>query len=632
MTATATLAAAPATLRLYGEIGQEVLAEDVASSLAAAGGRPITVAIFSWGGDAATGLAIHGLLARYSGRVTVVIDGVAASAASLIAMAGDHVVMPEDSLLMAHDPWKIAKGNASSMRSSADLLDAHAASYRQAYARKSGASLEQVAAWMAADQGSGTWFTAQQALAAGLADEVVAPALVRAQAPQMPSGRFSNAPAALAVWATDQVNAQSTQPNTEPMTVQSVQPEASAAELKRENEIRRCAAQAQLSPDAVEALVANGKPFSEVALEIVSAHAAGLSQSPAGHPARINTTNDSSGGLEAELTRALSGARLDQPLWLSLRAAGIGKGNDGPSVWASALAGEGRWLARGSMSTSDLPNLLTSSGNRRLLEKFLVADAGVRIAASVRQLQDYRAAGIIDAGMIGTAKEVKEGGEVTFSSVSEVAATYKPARYALGLSFSPQALSNDDLSALDIAIGELAEAMIDTESAALVDLLEGASLGRNAPDGKALFHADHANVVTPGPIGIQTISSAVEKLRLQKSLGGRYIAQEPLALLVSPGFETTVRQLVSSAVQAATTVAVNPWKDLQVAVEPRLSGSYCYLLGSGRKPLELGRLTSGPVMTTEVDFSTSCYRAKSEHVMGAIVAEHRSIVRLATAA
>ena len=167
---TATLAAAPTTLRLYGEVGAEILAEDVASSLAAAGGRPITVAIFSWGGDAATGLAIHGLLARYSGRVTVVIDGVAASAASLIAMAGDHVVMPEDSLLMAHDPWKIAKGNASSMRSSADLLDAHAASYRQAYARKSGASLEQVTAWMAADNGAGTWFTAQQALATGLAD------------------------------------------------------------------------------------------------------------------------------------------------------------------------------------------------------------------------------------------------------------------------------------------------------------------------------------------------------------------------------------------------------------------------------------------------------------------------------
>ena len=406
--------------------------------------------------------------------------------------------------------------------------------------------------------------------------------------------------------------------------------ELTRSEANRQLTIERSAALANLTREEAAAIIASTTTTKGGLMAVIERHASGLSQSSAGHPARVSLTTDSTGGLEGEIQRALAGERLDQPLWLSLRAAGIGHGNDGASVWRSALAGEGRWLSR-SMAVADLPNLLTSTGNRRLMEKFLVADAGIRIAASVRQLQDYRAAGIIDAGMIGTAKEVKEGGEVTFSSVSEVAATYKPARYALGLSFTPQALSNDDLSALDIAIGELAEAMIDTESAALVDLLEGASLGRNAPDGKALFHADHANVVTPGPLNIQTISSAVEKLRNQKSLGGRYIAQEPLALLVSPGFETTVRQLVSSAVQAATTVAVNPWKDLQVAVEPRLSGSYCYLLGSGRKPLELGRLTSGPTMLTEVEFSTSSYRAKSEHVFGSIVAEHRSIVRLATA-
>jgi hypothetical protein len=93
-----------------------------------------------------------------------------------------------------------------------------------------------------------------------------------------------------------------------------------------------------------------------------------------------------------------------------------------------------------------------------------------------------------------------------------------------------------------------------------------------------------------------------------------------------------VRQLLSGAIQAATSAAVNPWANLEIAVEPRLSGSFAYVVGTGRKALELGRLTSGPTMTTEVDFSTSCYRAKSEHVFGAIVAEHRNIVRLATAA
>jgi hypothetical protein len=407
--------------------------------------------------------------------------------------------------------------------------------------------------------------------------------------------------------------------------------ELTRSEANRQLTIERSAALANLTREEAASIIASTSTTRGGLMAVIERHAAGLSQSSAGHPARVSLTTDSTGGLEGEIQRALAGERLDQPLWLSLRSAGIGHGNDGASVWRSALAGEGRWLSR-SMAVADLPNLLTESGNRRLMERFLVADAGVRIAASVRQLQDYRAAGIIDAGMIGTAKEVKEGGEVTFSSVNEVAATYKPARYALGLSFTPQALANDDLSALDTAISELAEAMLDTEATALVDLLEGASLGRNAPDGKAHFHADHANVVTPGPLSIQAIGSAVEKLRLQKSLGGRYISTEPAAIIVSPGFETTVRQLLSGAIQAATSAAVNPWANLEIAVEPRLSGSFAYVVGTGRKALELGRLTSGPTMTTEVDFSTSCYRAKSEHVFGAIVAEHRNIVRLATAA
>ena len=407
--------------------------------------------------------------------------------------------------------------------------------------------------------------------------------------------------------------------------------ELTRSEANRQLTIERSAALANLTREEAASIIASTSTTRGGLMAVIERHAAGLSQSSAGHPARVSLTTDSTGGLEGEIQRALAGERLDQPLWLSLRAAGIGHGNDGTSVWRSALTGEGRWLSR-SMAVADLPNLLTSTGNRRLMERFLVADAGVRIAASVRQLQDYRAAGIIDAGMIGTAKEVKEGGEVTFSSVNEVAATYKPARYALGLSFTPQALANDDLSALDTAISELAEAMLDTEATALVDLLEGASLGRNAPDGKALFHADHQNVVTPGPLSIEAIGSAVAALRNQKSLGGRYISTEPAAIIVSPGFETTVRQLLSGAIQAATSAAVNPWANLEIAVEPRLSGSFAYVVGTGRKALELGRLTSGPTMTTEVDFSTSCYRAKSEHVFGAIVAEHRNIVRLATAA
>jgi len=618
------------TLQLYGEVGSEILAEDVGAALKAANGKPITINLFSYGGEAGTGLAIYDQLARYSGRVTIVIDGVAASAASLIAMAADHLILPEGSLLMLHNCWAMAAGDAATMRSSADVLDVFSHSYCETYARKSGASLEQVSAWMNEGAGSGTWFSAAEALAAGLADEVAPPSAIRAAAPRLPADRFTNPPAALlAHWAP----AQQSTPPTSAMTVEA-NLELTPAQLKRENDIRRCAAQAQLPADAVEALVAGGKPFSEVAMEIVAAHAAVVEgrAAGAGHPARIAGWNPGGEpqGLEGAIHAALRGDR-QEPLWLALRAAGLGHGGDAASVWRTALTGDNRWNTRAAISTSDLPTLLQLNGNRRLLERFQVADAGVRLAASVRQLVDYRAASVVDVGMVGSASEILEGGEIKFAAIDEAAGSYKPKRFGVGLKMTPESLANDDLSGLDAALSEMAAAVLDAEAAALVALLESAALGQAAPDGKALFHADHQNVVASGGLTIGGIGTAVQKLREQKAIGStRFIAQEPAALLVGTAMETTARQLLSTAINAAQASNINPWASLQIAVDPRLSGGFAYLIGSARKPLELGRLSAGPVLTSEVDFATGAFRAKSEHQFGAIVADHRSIVRLAT--
>ena len=639
-TALAYTSTAAKTLRLYGETGQDILAGDVSAFLQSAGGAPINVSIFSFGGEAGTGLAIYSLLTRYSGKVTITVDGVAASAASLIAMAGDRVLMPSNALLMLHDPWLMAAGNGATMRTSADLLDKYGASYRQTYARKSGASEAQVAEWMAAGAGAGTWFTAAEAVAAGLADEVIAAAAVSASAPQLPAGRFSNPPAVLAQWAKPStpehpMTAAPQANTTEALNVDAAADgELSKAEANRQLSITRAAATAGLSAAETQSIIDTTKSTQEGLLAVVSAHAAVVEgrAGAAGHPARQHASPNSSqpGGVEGLIHAALRGERVNEPIWLALRAAGLGHGNDAQSVWRSALAGDTRWTARASLSTSDLPNLLTSAGNRRLQERFQVADAGIRLAASVRRLVDYRAASVLDVGLVGSAKNISQGGEINFGAVDETAASYKPSRYGLGLTCSVEALANDDLNGLDLAIGQLADAMIDAEAVALVDLLEGAANGRNAPDGSALFATAHANSVSAGPVSISTIGGAVQKLREQKALGGRFIAQAPMAILCGTAAETNVRQLLSSAINAAQASNVNPWANLEIAVEPRLSGSYVYILGSGRKALELGRLTEGPELTTERQFETSAFRAKSEHVFGSIVAEHRSIVRIPT--
>lgn len=307
-----------------------------------------------------------------------------------------------------------------------------------------------------------------------------------------------------------------------------------------------------------------------------------------------------------------------EPLWLTLRAMGHSGGN----------AVE---VLRGAMSTSDLPLALTGSGNRQLLAQFAAAPEGVRVAATLRQLADYRDASTLDVGLVGKAQPIKEGGEIKFGSASEQSATYRPTRHALGLSFTPESLANDDLAGLDRAIGESGAAMLEAEAVALAELLEGNALGALAPDGKRLFHADHSNTVA-GPLGIASLGDAVAKLRQQTTIGGRFLYQEPGAVLCAPGVELTVRQLLSDTLQAAEPANVNPWRNLEVAVDPHIGSQYVYLLPAGtRRPLELGRLSPAPVLESETDFSTGNYRVKSEHAFGCAVVDHRPIVRLTIA-
>lgn len=322
--------------------------------------------------------------------------------------------------------------------------------------------------------------------------------------------------------------------------------------------------------------------------------------------------------LELAVQRAWE-RKAEQPLWLELRAMGH-RGRNAVEVMRSAL------------STSDLPLALTGSANRLLTAQFANAPQGVRMAATVRQLADYREASTLDVGLVGKAQPIKEGGEVKFGNASEQAASYKPGRHGLGLTFTPESVANDDLAGIAQTINELGAAMLEAEAVALAELLEGNALGALAPDGKRLFHADHCNTVA-GPLGIGSLGEAVAKLRRQTTIGGRFLYQEPGAILCSPDIELTVRQLLSDTLQAAEPANVNPWRNLEVAVDPQLGQQFVYLLPAGaRRPLELGRLTPAPQLESETQFETGNFRVKSEHAFGCAVVDHRPIVRLTVAA
>lgn len=182
------------TLGLYGEVGLDITTAGVARALKAAGGKPITISVDSYGGDALAGIAIHNLLARYPGKKRAVVEGVAASAASLFPMAADERIMPSNSFLMIHEAWGGVIGDAANMREQADVLDRISAAYRQTYAGASGMTEETVAQMMKAE----TWMAGDEAVMAGFATELSAPRLIQASARRaIPEGRFVNVPAAL---------------------------------------------------------------------------------------------------------------------------------------------------------------------------------------------------------------------------------------------------------------------------------------------------------------------------------------------------------------------------------------------------------------------------------------------------
>ncbi|WP_404935750.1 head maturation protease, ClpP-related [Paraburkholderia fungorum] len=185
---------AVAEIRIYDEIGfwgTDAKTFIAQLDTAAAGAAELIVAVNSPGGDVFDAFAIYNALRRYAGKVTARVDGVAASAAGLVVMAGDQVVMPENAMLMIHNPWTIALGTAADLRSTADMMDKARDGILAAYRRKSGQTDDELTAMMDAE----TWLTALEAQSLGFCDVIEEP--VRLAASTNAAGllaRFRNSP------------------------------------------------------------------------------------------------------------------------------------------------------------------------------------------------------------------------------------------------------------------------------------------------------------------------------------------------------------------------------------------------------------------------------------------------------
>jgi ATP-dependent Clp protease protease subunit len=170
-------AAAPAEMAIdiMGEIGDSGWGSDfttaamVKKQLSAAGKSPVRVTLNSPGGDAFEGIAIYNLLAAHQGKVTINVLGLAASAASVIAMAGDTVNIGDAAFLMIHSAWGVVMGNRNDMTEFASTLEQLDNAVAELYAKRSGQKVSDVLAMMEKE----TWMTGKDAVKLGFADAAI---------------------------------------------------------------------------------------------------------------------------------------------------------------------------------------------------------------------------------------------------------------------------------------------------------------------------------------------------------------------------------------------------------------------------------------------------------------------------
>ncbi len=585
-----------AVLSLLGDVGWDITPAGVAAEMKKlSANQPLTISINSYGGDALAGIAIHNMLARHAGPKTVIVEGIAASAASLIAMAGDRIVMPGNAFLMIHEAWGGALGDAESMRQQADVLDQISGAYRRTYAAKSGKDEEAVAALMRAE----TWFDADMALAEGFATETAEPAEIRAFAALDPN-RYAAAPAAfcgLVRAARDAVPVAAPEVQNPPAI-----PLAQAKEIGMTDIIAQAGGNSPAQSAAPVAPAAasiaevrgiaerNGLPAEfaltqiergatrEAALEAALEAVAARSPAPImPNSAVASVIRDERDTLRARWTGALSAQLSNQaPPAESREFANMGfhglmreiaVANGVKDVHRMSGADLAEMVLSGRInaqhSTSDFPLILVNSANKSV--QGLFGQYPNTWASWTREVDvaDFKTITSAFAGQFPEVAAISEGAPYTYGSIAEEGQTYAVQERGRLVALTRQALVNDDTRAFQDVLSGAALAGYTALRRVVFGIL---TANANWPAGgaTALFAAGRNNLGTAGNLAAGTFAELRALLTKQTSpaRAGESAAPLPppssMVLLVGPDEEDTALELLGNRIVPTATGAVLP--------------------------------------------------------------------------
>lgn len=565
----------------------------VREALSMVNGRAV-LRLNSAGGDPYAGEAIRAMLAQHPGGVEVIVEGVAASAASLLFMGGARRVMSAGSMLMIHDPQRLVWANEDEMRRQADLIRLLADTYAAVYGAAAGMSAEKVRKLMKAE----TWFNAAEAVASGFAHAVQAdlaqPAgtatdaaamsldVARAQFSTMqhgmavmaarknsgaaapgPSAAAGGSPALMAI------SEEAVMPNETPAAVTAATPAPvapvvaiapvapatmaltpeMAVQKDRQNrkDVMTMAApfmaSGVLTAAEVEAVIDAGTPAGEAGQKFMAIMAA--AQPPVSR-SQVSITRDEVDtrrtgmrmALEAQFSRATPADDRARPYMVMtlVEMAAAASGYKGPLRTAGDKINA---LMAGTHTTSDFTGIFENALNKALLDRYQVHQPTYRKIARKKNFNDFRVHPMVRAGDFPNLLPIGEGGEIKFGTFGEKRETAILSPYGVGLNISRQMFINDDTGAISDLINDYGSRVAMFEEATFYAFMAAATL---ASDSAAIWVAAATrgataagNLTSSGTaITVAALGIGQAVLRTQKGIESSSGAADGIKLNLTP--------------------------------------------------------------------------------------------------
>lgn len=628
----------------------------------------ITVRINSLGGLLFDGFAIYNALKQSPRKVTVIVDGVAGSIASVIAMAGDHIVMAENAVMMIHKPADGTYGDADDLRSVADRLDFLQNQLVNIYAQRTGMTADALSPLLDAE----TWMSAEEALALNFIDEIAGQSIATNKLDPSKFGflkvpdhplitNVTSTPAPAAIQPENIMDPIVPAPNPTPTPTPTPTPPAPvlnqptnvgdaiaaalAAERTRASTIRNEVGRARLDADFANTLIDEGVTVDVARTRIIDQIAAVAPVITNFSPATIPTAQFQAradamsiaiahrANPRNELTddaRHFAGRRLIVLARDFLESTGVSTRNMGDVQVAQAVFQYQQPRNAGQHTTADFPALMGNTVGRTLRRAYELAPQTFKPFSRQASVPDFREVSRVALSDISKMQQVAEGAEYQYATVGDSAEKYVVGKWGQIISLTWETIINDDLNAFDRIPMAMGQEAAQVES----DVVWAIMLSNPImSDGVTLFHASHGNLGAAAAIAIASLQAGRTRMRTQKSVNGRFLNNAPAFLIAGPLCEQEANQFTSSNYVAAKNGDINPEynRSLTPIIEGRITDKAWFLSadpnGQSIDTIEYAYLAGHEGLQTEQrqGFVTDGVEIKARLVFGAKALDHRGL-------